>query len=458
MNRLLTFAAALIFAGATIAGGTGAFFSDSETSTGNIFVAGALDLKVDQTMLTYNGEECEDVCVAATSTNLLSNGGFETPIVATGAGWDIYPDGTVGLGWRVAWEPGQPTTFGAGTRPVLANLEFHRGVNGWNHAEGLQHAELDTDWDGPSGALNGEPSLVSIYQDIVTVPGKKYELRYAHGARPNTTADQNTLHVRIGGVLVDTKTKAGGNAPIVWDEYTETFTATSTTTRIEFAAGGPTDGMGVFLDNVRLYAVNCTTTNSLPYGATCSLWEDKDLTTSDHFFDFPDVKPGDQGRNVISLHVFNNPAYACLIVSAKEDYDNTHLEPELDAGDTDTDDIGELSQFLHVVTWTDTNANGIYEPGLGEVALGQGTLNTLGVLSAMDSVNGMHLAATTTAYVGLAWCAGTQTVNGTTGVITCDPSSMTNIAQSDSFSAHLTAYAEQMQHNDTFSCANVQLP
>lgn len=44
--------------GAAVVGGTGAFFSDSETSTGNTFTAGAIDLKVDSKQ-SYNGNVCQ---------------------------------------------------------------------------------------------------------------------------------------------------------------------------------------------------------------------------------------------------------------------------------------------------------------------------------------------------------------------------------------------------------------
>lgn len=40
---------------AVVIGGTGAFFSDSETSTGNTFTAGAIDLQIDSTAV-YNGQ------------------------------------------------------------------------------------------------------------------------------------------------------------------------------------------------------------------------------------------------------------------------------------------------------------------------------------------------------------------------------------------------------------------
>ncbi|MEK7509662.1 MAG: TasA family protein [Patescibacteria group bacterium] len=55
--RILASVAMLVFVGAVVAGSTGAFFSDTETSTGNTFTAGALDLKVDS-QSHFNGLVC----------------------------------------------------------------------------------------------------------------------------------------------------------------------------------------------------------------------------------------------------------------------------------------------------------------------------------------------------------------------------------------------------------------
>lgn len=58
MNKILKSFSVIAFVAAIALAGTGAYFSDTETSTGNVFTAGAIDLKVDsQTM--YNGNKCE---------------------------------------------------------------------------------------------------------------------------------------------------------------------------------------------------------------------------------------------------------------------------------------------------------------------------------------------------------------------------------------------------------------
>ena len=53
-TRILLSVASIAAAGALVAGSTFAFFSDSETSNGNTFTAGKIDLQVDSTA-TYNG-------------------------------------------------------------------------------------------------------------------------------------------------------------------------------------------------------------------------------------------------------------------------------------------------------------------------------------------------------------------------------------------------------------------
>jgi len=55
MKRILLSLAIVTLAGSVAAlGSTGAFFSDTETSLGNTFTAGAIDLKIDNTSY-YNG-------------------------------------------------------------------------------------------------------------------------------------------------------------------------------------------------------------------------------------------------------------------------------------------------------------------------------------------------------------------------------------------------------------------
>ena len=190
------------------------------------------------------------VLVAATpllAANLVVNGGFEAPAVTHSLGWDIYDSGTPGLGWTVDWWAGAPTYNGV-TRPTPAHLELHRSVNGWAHAEGAQHAELDTDWDGPGGGLNNEPASVSLYQDLPTQNGI-YTLRYAWSPRPNHA--NNALEVYWGGVKVAEHSGAGGGATS-WTLETLSVTAAAGTTQLEFREVGTANSLGMFLDAVEV--------------------------------------------------------------------------------------------------------------------------------------------------------------------------------------------------------------
>ena len=195
-------------------------------------------------------------CTFDGTTNHVVNGGFETPVVSNPALWDIFPSGTAGLGWSVAWRDAGPTTFGSQTRPATANLEFHRGVLG-PAFEGQQYAELDTDWGGPSDSGTGEPASVVISQTVPTVPGATYKLHFAFAPRPNTTADENELGVTWGGDSVATLGPVAGGGSIVWTPYDYPVTATTTSTTVSFTDLGTADSLGTFLDDVELTQTSC---------------------------------------------------------------------------------------------------------------------------------------------------------------------------------------------------------
>jgi hypothetical protein len=77
-------------------------------------------------------------------------------------------------------------------------------------------------------------------------------------------------------------------------------------------------------------------------------------------------------------------------------------------------------------------------------------------IAAYDSGTGAFLTPTTTQYIGLGWCAGDISATAS-GTIMCDGSGVSNVAQTDSFTAALVAYAEQTRNNASFSCDAVDL-
>jgi len=449
MKKILTSLSIIGLVGAMAIGATMSYFSDTETSAGNIFTAGDLDLKVDHKYASYNGNACVTDCVENVNTNLILNGSFEVPEVTDAAKWQIFASGSSGLVWTVEWEGG-PATYGGRSRPEPALVEYHEGVLGLAQ-NGDQYAELDSDWFGPADPLNGEPALVRIYQNVATTFGKQYKLHYYFAPRPNTASTENILYVRINGVQVQQQGPvSGGSGPILWTEYTYIFTASGASTKIEFAGGGTNDSLGVFLDNVSVSPMDCDYQIT---GGTCKLWDLKDLEEGDYFWHFNDVKPGDYGVNVISLHAFSNNAYACLKTNNIDDQENEIVDPETAAGDTPTSGLptglGELSQYIKVFAWEDSNQNNTYD--LTDTILLPANSS---LTSAMNP--SIALIASNTKYIGLAWCAGTQSLLGT--VISCDGSTMGNDAQTDSFTADVTAYAVQQRNNPNFNCGNIELP
>lgn len=60
MKKIITSLGVIVFVGAIIVGGTGAFFSDTETSTGNVFTAGAIDLQIDNTSYGFDWNDPTD--------------------------------------------------------------------------------------------------------------------------------------------------------------------------------------------------------------------------------------------------------------------------------------------------------------------------------------------------------------------------------------------------------------
>ncbi len=409
---------------ALVVGSTTAFFSDSETSMGNIFTAGSIDLKIDHTQSTYNGQSCEGNCVE-TGSDLILNGNFETPIVVDNGGqYQVYPNASL-TSWTVDAGPG---------------LELQRtSVAGDPHG-GVQLAELDS--TGSS----------AISQTIATTAGSKYRLHLWYSPRPGIPAGNNTIGLTVTAnnatvLASDTLGAAqAGAGNTSWTEYIYEFTALDGSTKVTFTDQGASDSLGGYLDDVSMRLVECSA-GEFDFGGTCHLWEAKDLAEGDTFWNFTDVKPGDYGTTTISMHVTSNDAYACMTTDGV-DNENSLLGPEIEAGDLGPADgpNGELSQYLHMFVWED-NGDGIFQ-NVEPILAGPNATITAALTQPMT------IAATSTEYLGIAWCAGTQTVDGD-GTIHCDGSGDHNIAQSDSYVADMSFYAVQQRNNPNFSCTAI---
>jgi hypothetical protein len=203
-------------------------------------------------------EPCNEIYIAThavvlkeTTTELVTNGGFEVPEVTHAKKWNIF-DSPVG-GWLVEWY-GDSTSYGGLTRPDPAHLELHEGVNGWLTYEGDQYAELDTDWDGPDGTVSNEPASVEISQTLAACPGGLYTLRYAWSPRPSHSG--NALEVLWDGSVIDSHSGTGGsNTNWILEEHEGLSGPASGTVTLAFRETGSPDSLGMFLDSV---SVICT--------------------------------------------------------------------------------------------------------------------------------------------------------------------------------------------------------
>jgi len=199
-------------------------------------------------------------------------------------------------------------------------------------------------------------------------------------------------------------------------------------------------------------------------------WTATNLDTHS-FFNYSDVKPGDEGENTLSLHVTSNESWACAQIGNIVDAENTLTEPELDLNDTNA--TGELSENLYFTAWLDQGTT----PGFGDNESGEGDnvwqqgepfLFSNGAGPASDVINGVTyplfdsttagLTGTmqpgTTYYLGLQWCAGTMTADVTNG-ISCDGATMGNDTQTDSMTADISFYVEQVRNNPNFECSSL---
>lgn len=74
MKAIITSLGVIVFVAALVAGGTGAFFSDTETSTANVFTAGSIDLSLGSIF----------------SSTANANGGGSNPVITDNAGRALF--------------------------------------------------------------------------------------------------------------------------------------------------------------------------------------------------------------------------------------------------------------------------------------------------------------------------------------------------------------------------------
>jgi len=166
-------------------------------------------------------------------------------------------------------------------------------------------------------------------------------------------------------------------------------------------------------------------------------WQETDLTNQ-LFFNYGDVKPGDQGENTISLHVHDNPAWVCAQISNFNNYENGCNNPETKASDTTCGNPGqgqgELQNYLKLNVWRDVDCNNIQDPG-EQLIIDNQSLAAASVWAIADKNTGT--GPITNTCIGVKWNV---------------PADTGNIIQGDSLTGDISFNAVQAKNNADFVC------
>lgn len=414
MNTRRIFLSSLMLLAVTgvLVGGTGAFFTDTEQSTGNVFTAGSIDLMVDHAAQSYNGEDCTSRCDRYAKEVVSFNQGPTlggSPVTASRS------SSTMALG-----APNTPGTDFDGSQ-----------VNGGFVSLGFGGS---TTLRFPNGIDDGPGDDIRIYEATGgnSYPTESVKVEVSVDGIDWTTITVDPQEIDYDGTV---EIDLSGQAPLVY------YVRITDTTDPADHAGSP-EADGYDLDAVEALHCDDEETDGVESDIwQCQLWEATDLTT-ETFFNFVDLKPQDTGNNLISLHVDDNDAYACLAVANQEDEENTNVSPEQDAGDTSTPE-GEIGEYLMVAGYYSDAAG----TKLGEM-FPPTPIEDLERITYADSSVGTPIAGGSTAYVKLEWCLGSLGSDGT-----CDGDvNGINTTQTDSFMADLQFEAIQTRNNDEFLC------
>ena len=166
--------------------------------------------------------------------NIVVNGGYETPVVKDFY-YDLYSAGQSFTGWTVG--QGVVALYTDQYNPALSDVPY----------QGNQALQLK----GTQGG-NG-----SIYQDLTTTPGTRYELSFAFASNPFASSNVS-MEVAWGSATVASLTASPSHdyTNLGWVVESYSVTATQAITRLEFTNTTPVAGnAGPQIDAVIVSAV-----------------------------------------------------------------------------------------------------------------------------------------------------------------------------------------------------------
>jgi type II secretory pathway pseudopilin PulG len=161
------------------------------------------------------------VAVGPTGGNLVVNGGFEDA-----------PGARAGTGTLLSSLPGWTRSGGGGAQFEIVNGSAPEGGNA---------VEVDT------------TANITMSQSVPTRAGTRYRVTFRYSPDGRVTQASNRLRVDWGGATVATLSHDATGLGTWWRLYTYDVTASASTTTLSFTGAGTSDGIGVTLDDVRVY-------------------------------------------------------------------------------------------------------------------------------------------------------------------------------------------------------------
>lgn len=176
---------------------------------------------------------------SSASANLITNNSFETPVVPAGNFTNFANGSTAITGWTVVGPQAS----------VVSNTYTSAGIV-FNAQDGIQWLDLTGD---VSNTVEG------VQQTVTTSPGTMYTLSFYLGNVYNPGGfygTTSTVVVRLGGISGTSLGSFTNNSTTpgtqVWRQFSTSFTATGTSTIIDFLNGDPGTDNSNGLDNVDL--------------------------------------------------------------------------------------------------------------------------------------------------------------------------------------------------------------
>jgi len=218
---------------------------------------------------TIIGISAAPAVAGAAPVNLIQNGNFVPATPTTGYETPLVGDSSTISPWTVDGATG-------GSVDVVSSSY-------WTN---VSNAPYSIDLAGSTGVPGG------VSQIVTTTPGVEYQLSFWSAVNGDEAAgNSHTTSVYVNGSLVKTVTTVGtGNkSSLGWVQSTVNFTASSTSSKIEFddTTAGDTD-YGPTLDDVSLFAGPSGSPVTIPpqvagttFNATVATFTDSDTTLAD---------------------------------------------------------------------------------------------------------------------------------------------------------------------------------